>query len=348
MRSGFFSDVLRLRDEGSTRFQNLLAAIRIVRALPRGNNTVILLPFRNISLLILLSALKGDRRIIYDELVNPLHWLFIEHQKVRNRMLRNLISRSYAWVFRRADVVLTDTAATAETSAKLLGVDAKRLLTVPCTTNENAFPPSTFPPAPSDAPLRLLFYGSGLPLHGIPTVRRGLSYLPDSFNCDIVFIGLDKKLEDLFASTEGMPSGAKISFLPRLTPEEVAEWISWCHINLAGPFGATHQAKQVTTTKTFETLSSNRVAMVGSSEPNKVFSARVHVLKVALGDPDSFSQELVWARAHQDQLSEIASNGHKIFEERFSRTRMTASLLEQGLGPALGFPSNGNPGRSDR
>lgn len=325
--------VASLQSKVSNRWLNLMAAPFLLFLGWRKKPDVILLPFRNLTLLILLKLFFRSVPVIYDELVNPIHWFFIENGKsTRLNFIQSCASRIYAWALSRANVIITDSAESAEKSSTITNISQKKFLLVPPT---NLFPPlgeRQFPEM-SNSQTTFLFYGQGLRLHGVDVVLEAFRGLADNNSIHLVLLGLSQSFRERHADEIELlrQEGITVVVRPRVPFRELAEEIGRAHVGLAGPFGNTNQARMVTTTKTLDFLANGIPAIVGDNHPNEQFEDLKDVLKVEIGSATSLRERVRWCTANRGLLSEIGHQGHKTYLERLSPGAIAAALKEETL-----------------
>lgn len=172
------------------------------------------------------------------------------------------VGQPVAWVLfalewlacRAANLVILDTRAHGEYFAKTFRIAPHRLATIPVGVEPEHFPPRQLEDlaAPLDRPIKVLFYGQFIPLHGIDTILEAARLAKDEA-IDWVIVGRGQEAERIRALLAAAP-------LPRLTwvswvdYRELKEWIYRADICL-GIFGDTDKAARVIPNKVYQVLS---------------------------------------------------------------------------------------------
>lgn len=318
-RSGRFDRVrvVKNRSTGVLRYLQVTGAlIRMTRARPDAY----LVTFRGYEILPVVLALAGRRPVYYDEFINPYEWFVEEHRKFRAgsppaRLLRAVFRR----LMLRTAGILTDTASHADHSAELMAIPRERFHPVPVGTDERTFTP--LPPADRRSGLRVLYYGSMLPLHGLDVVLAAASLLPDA---QFSIVGGGRAAAD--AVDEAARRGASVVHADWVPYADLPGLIARHDVMLGGPFGGTEQSKYVITGKAYQFLACARPTVIGENLESAAFSHRRDALIVPQGDPAALADELRWAMSHRDELDAIGRAGRRRFEEEFSEERIAASL----------------------
>ncbi len=157
--------VARLRRIGS----DLLSLWRHRRSLDNCDTVFVPYPAYLEILLLLVSGRRRGRRLIVDAFLE-LHSTVVED---RRRFRPGspgaaLVLWFQRFTLRRADLVLIDTPVQARLLRERLGREAPRVLSVPVGIDERIWQP--LPPGGDRGRLRVLFWGTFIPLHGIETI----------------------------------------------------------------------------------------------------------------------------------------------------------------------------------
>jgi glycosyltransferase involved in cell wall biosynthesis len=194
------------------------------------------------------------------------------------------------WSLGLADVVLCDTWTHGELY-RTLGVPRERLRRV-LVGAEDAF--FAVPPAVEREPLRLLYVGGFLPLHGVPVVLEALARLERTprlppFHCELVGKGMGfeaarSQARELGLSRVEFPGAVDYSDLPRA--------LAQAHLVL-GAFGAGEKAGRVIPHKVYQGLAAGRAVVTGDGAGlREVFTPDVHLCAVPRGDAGALAGAL--------------------------------------------------------
>ena len=304
------------RRRGALRY--LEALLAVVRATRQFRPDVYLLGFRGHEIFWLLRLLAHGRPVVIDALMSPSIALVEERRGgtfgiLLGRLLLPLEGR----ILRRADLVLTDTTAHAELYAQRFGVAPERILPIPV----GAIPePDQISnrKRPAGAPLRVLFYGSFLPLHGVDVIIEAAAMLHDR-PIQFDFIGgslLDMHWLRKRCAILGVQRYTHRRWVPFdvLVQRDIAD----ADVCLGGPFGATPQAMRVVTSKTSQCLAQGKPTVVGKTPLDAGFIDRENCLLVNQRDPVALAAVLRWCDANRDRLPDIGDAGATLYRQRLS------------------------------
>jgi glycosyltransferase involved in cell wall biosynthesis len=266
----------------------------------------------------LARRLAGRRRLVFDPLVSRYDtlvsdWGLHAEGSAQARWNRRLDE----WSLAQADVVLCDTWAHGALFESL-GVPRARLrrVLVGC---EDAFFAAA--PPPVSGPIRVLYVGGFLPLHGTLTIveavarlERDSGKLPE-FRVGMVGKGIDWNEARTAAERAGLeridfPGGTDYADSPRIVSE--------CHIML-GAFGTSEKAGRVIPHKVYQGLAAGRAVVTGDGPGvREVFEPGEHLVLVPRGDPTALAAALArligdtaererLGRAGRDRALEVAT-----------------------------------------
>jgi glycosyltransferase involved in cell wall biosynthesis len=199
------------------------------------------------------------------------------------------------FALRRADLVFLDTEAHARRIEKLFGFASGSMGSVwvgaetDCFRRDAKITPA--PPAPADAPLRVLFYGQFIPLHGIETIIRA-ARLTRSEAIEWQLIGQGQESERIARLLDEQP-------LPRLRwdtwvdYEQLPGRIAGADICL-GIFGTSEKAASVIPNKVFQIVAMGRPIVTRDSPAIREMLENLPpcVYLVPPGDPDALASAL--------------------------------------------------------
>lgn len=255
---------------------------------------------------------KGSN-VVFDALMSPSASLQEEGKAgAIGRWLAPIIGLLERSILRRADIVLTDTASHASYLAQRFELSAAKVVAVPVSTPYTA-KPSTPPVA--DGEFSVLFFGSVLPLHGIPVIIEAaskLSQLPIRFD----FVGGKKEVFARWCGMAGVTRYTHHAYVPFV--ELVEKMIPAATLCLGGPFGGTPQARRVITTKTTLCLAAAKPTVVGRTDVNEGFDHGKNCLIVEQNDAADLVDKILWAYQNRDKLQSIGTQGRALYDRQFS------------------------------
>lgn len=203
-------------------------------------------------------------------------------------------------------------------------------------------------PSPHDA-LRLLYYGSYLPLHGLPTVVDALALLGDGVELTLVGEAEHAGGEtDTRAAAERLGVLDRCAFLPPVAAPELARLIAQ-HDVVLGVFGSSAKASGVIANKVWQGLACGRTVVTRESaalDEIRHLVAPRQLLTVPADDAASLADRIAtWRRdGGSDDAGTVpgAETGARL--SRYVDREFSAFLAE--LAAWTGRPSLAGPGRA--
>lgn len=311
--------VVKNRSTGVRRYPEVLAQLWRVR---RDRPDAYIVTFRAFEILPAVLALAGRRPVIYDEFINPVEWFVEEHGKLRaDGVPARALRAAFRLLMQRCARVLADTASHADHAAGLMALPRTLWSVVPVGTDEATFAPAPREPA---SPLRVLYYGSMLPLHGLDVLLDAAVLLAERE--DIVFdvVGGDDDARALV--DDAVARGARIDYRSWVPYEHLPALFATTGLAIGGPLGGTVQSRYVITGKTYQFLASAVPTLVGENLESGVFSDRRDALVVPQRDARAVAEACEWAADHPRQLAQVGERGRALFERLWSRPRIARAL----------------------
>lgn len=168
------------------------------------------------------------------------------------RFLRGLERRA----LQRVDLVFMDTQAHARRIESLFDLPEKSCGSVWVGAETEHFLLPGLPPArAADAPLKILFYGQFIPLHGIPTIVEAARILRDA-PIEWTLVGRGQEAGKVRAMLDADPL-PRLRWVQWVDYKELAQWMAKSDICL-GIFGDSQKAASVIPNKVFQIVAANR------------------------------------------------------------------------------------------
>ncbi|MGD9759608.1 MAG: hypothetical protein AB7U71_19035, partial [Comamonas sp.] len=311
---------------GVSRYRETLAQVARIERQYRPD--LYILGFRGHELYWPLRRLIGKRPLILDTMMSPSLALAEENQYgLAGRLLSHLLTPIEKSILQDADFVLTDTTAHAEAFRQRYQLNPSQLAALPVGAVETA--PSAQDPGQSPR-LRVLFYGSFLPLHGSDVILQACRTL-DDLPLDLDFIGTNAEIERRLqqACTPEAPLRYRAR---RWVPFEdlLQHELPTADLCLGGPFGNTPQAQRVITGKTSQALAQAVPTVVGETVISQGFVHQQNCLLVPQADPQALAISLRWAHENRAQLGHIGRQGQQLYQ-----TQLSLAVLAQRLSDIL-------------
>ncbi len=281
-------------------------------------------------------ARRHGRLAVFDPLVSI-------GETVRDRGLLPPASRRFRALtaveralFRLPDVCLADTAPHADAFARELGVAAERLVVVPVGA-PGVYRRRATPYDPgARRPVRVVYFGQFIPLHGVDVVVRAAHRLRERADVvfDLVGLGQTRPAAAALAAALGTPN---VVFHPRWLDAEalIDAFIQPADICL-GVFGAQPKAGLVVPYKVYAALAAGRAVVTGDTPAVRdLLSPGVEVCTVPVAaDADRTAAGLAAAitRLVEDpeQRRRLAAAGQAAWDARFAPA-VTGARLRDAL-----------------
>lgn len=273
---------------------------------------------------------RGMRPLILDAFVSVYDTLVLDRgQHNRNSAVGRVTRWLDSWSMRRADLVLTDTPASAAFLASEFGVDPAKLVPVPVGADESVFYPRDA--ANEGGVTTVLYISTYLPLHGVSTVVEAAHELRNSSNIRFVLVGKgpERKRVDTLAQQLAV---ANVQFVDWVDFDGLPDLIASCDIFLGGHFShGNEKARRVVPGKVFQGLAMARPVILGDCEGNREWftdgdTARI----VPMADPSALANVISDLAADPAARNHLAESGRALYESKFSEAAI-ADALEKSL-----------------
>ncbi len=302
---------------------------RLIRCRHREQPDFYVLGFRGYEIFWAVRLLTAGKVLIVDHMMSPYDSLLNERKVFRKgSLLEKLVYRYERGVLRASDIVLTDTESHRQYFAGLFGIPPEKIIAVPVGTDEEAFRPHPRAGSGVNGLFHVFFYGSFLPLHGIPVILEAARLLHGK-PVHFIIVGGKRPGEDPLQGDR--PSLANVTYRGWVPYEELPGMIARADLCLGGPFGDTGQAGRVITGKTFQFLAMGKPVVVGRIEGNPGFEDRCNCLLVPRGSGEELARAILWCHENRDRLEDIGRNGRLLYDRLFSTeciTRLLQPLFE--------------------
>ncbi len=236
-------------------------------------------------------------------------------------------ARAARWLDRRTlespDLVLTDTETHRAWIANQLTPRARTAtLYLGAEPSFRATPPRVRAAA---EPLRVLFYGQYVPLHGTRVIVEAAAHLAHEGGVEMTMIGTgpEREATTRSATARGV---SNLRFEDWVGYEELPARLADCDVAL-GIFGTTSKARMVIPTKVYQAAAAGR-AVVSADTPalREVFTPGEDVLTVRAGDPLALAATLRRLRDAPDEAPRIGAAAGRLLAEHLDARAQGARL----------------------
>jgi glycosyltransferase involved in cell wall biosynthesis len=244
-------------------------------------------------------------------------------RSLRGRALLRLDRSSCA----AADVVMVDTGEHARYFAGAIGVPPGKLLVVPVGAMPFAAPPP--PPRPPGGPLEVLFFGTYVPLQGVPVILEAAALLRGG-GVRLTLVG---RGQDLPAARErALALGLRepgVRFVEEFLPRAALDGRIAAADACLGIFGTTAKASRVVPCKVHDALAAGKpLATADTPAAREILRDGVHALLVPPGDPGALAAALARLRDDPALRAGLARGALDLWRERLAPDRVVEGLLE--------------------
>jgi len=276
----------------------------------------------------LARLLKGGRTLVFDPLVSRHDTLVADwglHPAGSAQARWNL--RLDRWALSLADLVLCDTWAHGELFVSL-GAERARLRRV-LVGAEDAF--FNLSPPPATDPVRIVYVGGFLPLHGIAVVveaaarlERDAARLPP-WRFELFGKGIELERARSLAARSRLE---RLDFPGAVPYRESPRVLGEAHVVL-GAFGAGEKAGRVIPHKVYQGLAAGRAVVTGDGAGlREVFEPGVQLLAVPRGDPEALAAALRELIASPERRCSLGARARERAREVATPERVGESLRD--------------------
>ncbi len=293
-----------------------------------------LITFRGQEILPIALLIAGRTPVWFDEFIVPSAYARAEkHKKSVGTVVKHSLAKLggplYNFCLRRCKIILADTQAHAELSARVSEINLSRYLPIPVGTDEKLFKPSD--KTKKVEPFQIFYYTTGMqPLHGIDFVLEAAERLAGDRRFQFLLVGGKKPMEQAVANS--VARGARIEYRSWVPFDELPKIMRESGLCLGGPFGGTQQAQHVITGKTYQSLACEVPTVVGLNIATELFfKDKVNSLVLPQKDVNALISAFVWAYENPRDLAGIAERGQKLYQREFSSealARIIAPLVD--------------------
>jgi glycosyltransferase involved in cell wall biosynthesis len=289
------------------------------------NGSILFIPdfrHKDVPLAWLLARLTGQRAV-FDPLVSRYETRVLDRGDVADGSLQSLHNRNIDRIsLSLPDLVLTDTEAHAAFFSEQYGIHPDRIRTLYIGYDDELFAERPLPGG--GGPLRVLFYGTYLPLHGVETIVEAARLLRGEIA--VTLIGEGQTYGNARERAGGMPPG-RLSFRPPVPVEDLEEAIAGADVVL-GIFGGTAKARMVIPNKVYQALAVGRAVVTADTEAvRELFTDGEHLLTVPPGDAAALARAIERLRHDADLRRRLAGRGGELVRGSYRPTEVAGRFV---------------------
>ena len=211
----------------------------------------------------------------------------VERSPTTGKVIRKLESLG----LQQPDLIISDTAEYVDYHCRTYGLTPDRFQLVPAGADDSYFHrrPDIQPP---DDRFRLIYFGTFIHNHGVPTIMKAAEAIEDhsKIHIDLYGDGPERSVSENMAVEMGLEN---VTFHGWTEKTELAEETARSHASL-GAFGETKQSLMTVQNKIWEAMSVGRPVITGDSPTMRAtFTDREQVYLVNRNDPDALADGIL-------------------------------------------------------
>ncbi len=264
------------------------------------------------------------RRLVFAPLVTVL-------ETIEDRMVARHfppIRRFLAWLDRQslnlADRVVIDTHAHAEYLRSRLNVPPQKIRVFHLGADTSLF--RYAPPRSRSETMHVLFYGSFLPLHGVPVILTAAKRLQGEHNIRFTLCGngwqwteMKKQLDAASLNNVTLLGWVDYGTIPQLIAQ---------HDVCLGIFSDNQKARMVIPNKVYQCAAMGRpVVSADSPAVREVFTHGENIVLVPPNNPEALAEALIDLYRHPETREVLATNAAQLLSEQFSPSAQAKRFL---------------------
>jgi len=312
-------------------FETISSLIKTKR---KHDPDIYILGFRGHEIFWLVRLITRGKPLIFDSLMSPYHSLWDDKKfGALGKIVGFFVFFFEKKVLNSSDFIFTDTQAHISYLHNTFSIPEIKIAALPVGSSENKTgtkspaTPNNLQHLPADR-LKVLFYGSFLPLHGIDVLTDLINQCINLPICFIFIGGKGKPLRKFLKAIDNSPKNC-VTHIPWVEYDElVNNIIPNVDIGLGGPFGNTPQAQKVITGKTSQFLSQGITTVVGKVDCETSFLDRDNCLLVNQGCSSEIRRQLEWACSNKHKLPSIGIKGHDLYQRQLSIKKIDTIIQE--------------------
>lgn len=213
---------------------------------------------------------------------------------------------------RLATIVLVDTEAQSNYFCREFGLTREKVRWLYMGADDSVFAPG--PELSRVEPLRVLYVGNYVPLHGVPIILQAAQLL-DGEDIEFCLIGENHREDSVLKNLLCNSNPARVKFYAWMAPQELRTWIGEADVCL-GVFGTSGKAKRVIPGKAFLALAMGKPLITGDSlAARELLEDGGNAILCEMGSPQALADAIV--RLKKDPLlrQRIGKEGRKLFQD---------------------------------
>jgi glycosyltransferase involved in cell wall biosynthesis len=214
---------------------------------------------------------------------------------------------------RLATLVLVDTEAQRDFFCQELGVAKEKVHWLYMGADESSFAP--YPESPRSGPLRVLYVGNYVPLHGVPIILQAARLL-DREEIEFWLIGENHLEDPILKDLLSHLNPERVRFYPWMPPQELRVKIGEADVCL-GVFGTSDKAKRVIPGKAFLALAMGKPLITGDSlAARELLKDGENAILCEMGSSQALVDAILRLQRDRPLRQRIGEEGRKLFRNQ--------------------------------
>jgi len=279
----------------------------------------------------ILSAKKWSTRknikLLFDPLISSWDKEVHEKNKVYTKEFSDKLKNKESALFKKADIVLSDTTLHSDLFIRELGLSPKKNLVVYVGAEEKVFKP--LPKKVNvDKKFEVLFFGSFISLHGTEIIIRAAKLMSDQLDVKWTLLGNGPNLKECKRLANGLPN---VFFEDIVSYSKLPQRISQADI-LLGIFGDSIKAGNVIPNKVFQSLACGKTVITRSSNayPQNLSNTNKGIIFIKSNEPEELCKIVKKMVKNPSLLYQSNRYSRQIYLKNFS-----AKIIKKQLENAL-------------
>lgn len=263
--------------------------------------------------------------IVLDGFISLYDTLVLDRRRFKeNSFFARLILRLEKKALSLAERVLVDTEEHARFFEETLLVPHTKIHVIPVTAQENRFQVSSnMPPINTHKKLRVLFFGSFLPLQGVDVIADAIPLVSDSIQFELVGEGFMKK--DIDSKIQHLKN---VDFCQWLDLPSLGKKVAQADLIL-GVFGSNDKTLRVIPNKVIISIFHGKpVVTYNTPAIRRHFKNKENILMIDNNDPYELAKIIEWSNDNRNSLVSIGESARKLYDDVFSNKACNHLLLK--------------------
>lgn len=259
------------------------------------------------------------KRLINDFFISNYDTYVFDRKKITKKNPRAWWKYFQDWVnFRFSDYILSDTQAHFDYWESLFGRFKGKHLVLPVLADKSIYYPSE--ESVKKSKIRILFYGSFIPLHGIDVILKAFSIMEKQNVCfEANIIGNGQIYKEMKSLHENLDLKNVVMNGEILPEKDLANLIRE-HDVVLGIFGSSTKAKSVVPNKVYQSLACKKCTVTMKSDVlNEFFTDKD--LVTCNNQPEDLADTLIELLNNSKKIDEVSLEGFNSFNNLYNLTK---------------------------